>query len=632
MTIIDFDVLKSFADSFGYDIVIEKRVNGRNIAKLIKRRVQDKNGKMTTVYVKNGEEMKIHTNRNGKTVGEIDVTGKTKHLPGSKVNFSNQYGKNQSGIVIESRNNMDVIQDIHGVNHSVLHSAIQVKHLTPEANNKKIAAKDFNAAEFNRKYDDFEANGSYKGVDYALHKFINELKDSHPEIEQQINYDIKRAEEKPETISLYRIKGEGARAVYSKERQAVHKAIIQDILSKENIKKAKPVKNEKPIFIILGGRGGSGKSTFNSDKHPDSGVYSKEKVITIDPDDLKERLANLSEKEGWKGYMARAYHEESSDLSKKIMKIAISMKLNVVMDITMSNADKQIEELKLAKRYGYETSAHYMHVPKQESFRRAMHRYCTNSNTKKIDYSGRLVPPSVLLSMVDNEANFEKIKKYADNWSFWNNYIPWKNPDGTVNDAVKVSEGGKQKNNSEDASDKVKHDGEFVLTKSGSKDFGEITPEIARKIRRQAGKIRLRVGQQEGNPEDFGEKHIERDSRMRQLLSAGFTTARDFIEHVCNNFDAIYSNGRGLILAQKGEKNSKIAMIELTPSEDRDFYDVKTALIARNTYFKDNGEKKPLWEKSASGSKTDNIGERRSPLQKEAPSAISGQSDNLNIP
>lgn len=445
MTIIDFDVLKSFADSFGYDIVIEKRVNGRNIAKLIKRRVQDKNGKMTTVYVKNGEEMKIHTNRNGKTVGEIDVTGKTKHLPGSKVNFSNQYGKNQSGIVIESRNNMDVIQDIHGVNHSVSHSAIQVKHLTPEADNKRIAAKDFNAAEFNRKYDDFEANGSYKGVDYALHKFINELKDSHPEIEQQINYDIKRAEEKPETISLYRIKGEGAESVYSKEREAVHAKIINEILSETNRKRAMPQKGEKPLFILLGGRGGSGKSTFNKDKHPDSGVYSKSKVITVDPDDLKERLANLTEKEGWKGYMARAYHEESSDLSKKIMKIAVSMGLNVVMDITMSNADKQIEELQLASAHGYRTGAYYMHVPKQESFRRAMHRYILNPETKQVDYSGRLVPPSVLLNMVDNEKNFDKIRKYADDWCFYNNFIPWKNPDGTVNDAVKVSEGGNQK-------------------------------------------------------------------------------------------------------------------------------------------------------------------------------------------
>ena len=118
MTVIDFDVLKSFADSFGYDILIEKRVNGRNIAKLIKRRVQDKNGKMTTVYVKNGEEVKIHTNRNGKAVGEVDITGKTKHILGSKVSFSNKNGKNQNGFIVESRNNIGINVAIKASNKS----------------------------------------------------------------------------------------------------------------------------------------------------------------------------------------------------------------------------------------------------------------------------------------------------------------------------------------------------------------------------------------------------------------------------------------------------------------------------------------------------------------------------------
>jgi len=50
----------------------------------------------------------------------------------------------------------------------------------------------------------------------------------------------------------------------------------------------------------------------------------------------------------------------------------------------------------------------------------------------------------------------------------------------------------------------VQHDGEYVLTSDGSKDFGEISPELAQKIRRQAGKIRLRVGVQEGERDNFG--------------------------------------------------------------------------------------------------------------------------------
>ena len=40
----------------------------------------------------------------------------------------------------------------------------------------------------------------------------------------------------------------------------------------------------------------------------------------------------------------------------------------------------------------------------------------------------------------------------------------------------------------------VQHKGEFVLSKSGNLDFGEISADIARLIKRQAGKIRLRIG------------------------------------------------------------------------------------------------------------------------------------------
>jgi len=59
----------------------------------------------------------------------------------------------------------------------------------------------------------------------------------------------------------------------------------------------------------------------------------------------------------------------------------------------------------------------------------------------------------------------------------------------------------------------VQYDGEFVLTRNGSKDFGEIPAEIAQQIRRQAGKIRLRIGEETGNSGDYGEKHIERMER-----------------------------------------------------------------------------------------------------------------------
>jgi hypothetical protein len=141
----------------------------------------------------------------------------------------------------------------------------------------------------------------------------------------------------------------------------------------------------------------------------------------------------------------------------------------------------------------------------------------------------------------------------------------------------------------------VQHDGEFVLTRSGNKDFGEISPEIAKEIRRQAGKIRLRVGEESGNSGDYGEKHIERMERMQELRSNGYENARDFVQDVAQNYTVIYPGERGrLTLYKKVDKKGGSLFVKLMPSLEGDFYDVKTGMISRDTYYKN---KKPLWEK-----------------------------------
>ena len=145
----------------------------------------------------------------------------------------------------------------------------------------------------------------------------------------------------------------------------------------------------------------------------------------------------------------------------------------------------------------------------------------------------------------------------------------------------------------------VQHDGEFVLTRNGSKDFGEISPEIAQQIRRQAGKIRLRIGIQESNNErGYGEKHIERPKRIKEIKLLGFANARDFVAYISENYDAIYEGEKGaLIIYKKGEHHTEI-ISKLEPSEDGDFWDVKTAYIIRKDSKRN---KKPLWERSHSG-------------------------------
>lgn len=144
----------------------------------------------------------------------------------------------------------------------------------------------------------------------------------------------------------------------------------------------------------------------------------------------------------------------------------------------------------------------------------------------------------------------------------------------------------------------VQHIGEFVLTRNGSLDFGEIPSEIASVIKRQIGKIRLRIGIQIDNATgNYGERHIERPERMEALKKCGFSNARDFIEDVCGDYDAIYQGKNGsLILVKTNAEKNHIAIVKLIPYEKGDFYDVQTAYPSR----KSGKNKKPLlWERQS---------------------------------
>ena len=145
----------------------------------------------------------------------------------------------------------------------------------------------------------------------------------------------------------------------------------------------------------------------------------------------------------------------------------------------------------------------------------------------------------------------------------------------------------------------VQHEGEFVLTRKGSKDFGEITPEIALSIRRQPGKIRLRVGEQDISSEQgYGEKHIERPKRRKQMELLGFTNARDFVAYVAENFDEIYEGNHGSLNLHKKGVHHTVIISRMETSAHGDFWDVKTAYITRKDSKRN---KNPLWERPLSG-------------------------------
>ncbi len=130
--------------------------------------------------------------------------------------------------------------------------------------------------------------------------------------------------------------------------------------------------------------------------------------------------------------------------------------------------------------------------------------------------------------------------------------------------------------------------GDFVMAPNGTINFGQITPEIAKVIKRQAGYIRMR----EGSVETTGEKHINRERRLAQIRQAGYKNAVDLVYTITSGYTEIYKGpGRQLILVNSN-KQPITAYVLLEPAKDGDYYDVKTA-FPTNTAFLER--KELLW-------------------------------------
>lgn len=212
-----------------------------------------------------------------------------------------------------------------------------------------------------------------------------------------------------ESYKLHSVNGDGV--TYTAAAKAQHDETLAKLF--ENSDRAKPAEGEKPTVIMLGGRGGSGKSEFG--KPGPQQVYDPAKVILLDTDEFKKSI------EGYEAPKAYLYHHESSDIFKQALKIAQEGKLNIVLDVTMSSStQKYIDEF---TSLGYNVEAHYMYLPPEKSAMRGMLRWAEPSKDTPA-LAGRLVPPKILLGMTENEANFDAIKGQVSKWSFMTNDVP----------------------------------------------------------------------------------------------------------------------------------------------------------------------------------------------------------------
>lgn len=211
------------------------------------------------------------------------------------------------------------------------------------------------------------------------------------------------------TNSLVKDGGHKVDAVnYTPERQQLHQQIMHDIFNPAAVARATPGRGETPTMVVLGGRGGSGKSFLTSEHGP----VDAKRFIVLDSDAIKAKLPEF------KGWNALTVHEESSDVLERAIETARRMRLNVVIDETLKSPGKAEKRVTPFKRAGYDVQGHYMFCAPEVAAARSMQRYV---NGLKSDGKGRLVLPEVILQNQKNEENFDRVIPAFSKWSIWSN-------------------------------------------------------------------------------------------------------------------------------------------------------------------------------------------------------------------
>jgi predicted ABC-type ATPase len=308
------------------------------------------------------------------------------------------------GKVIASGADGHTVQDGAGATHRIPHASVTHQwygddkpDASPHDDDETIHPDKFSAADFAKQHDD--PNASAESI-MAAHP---------PEVRERAAKTVEKLGTVKPTDQEHSQDG-----VWNPERAAMHRKIIFDgvevkgkkvpgLLSNERVKAATPAPGQKPTFIALGGRGGSGKSTLNGK------VYQEENAIVLDADHIKGMLPEYA------GWNAHQVHEESGHILDTVLAMAKILGVNVVLDATMKTGKTLEDKINSFKDAGFRTEAHYMHLPRQEAAKRAMSRFAGGGET------GRYVPPEVVLGNTENEANFDKIKNNVDAWSFHDN-------------------------------------------------------------------------------------------------------------------------------------------------------------------------------------------------------------------
>lgn len=166
------------------------------------------------------------------------------------------------------------------------------------------------------------------------------------------------------TRQLYFCKEENR---YIEERNELHKHIIQQIIYQTINDLNIIVNNADKEIIFIGGGSGSGKTTALRDI-----INGLEDYIKVDADIIKNFLPEYynSNHEN-KAYLV---HDESSDISLKLLEECRRKAYNIVYDGTMKNLTKYLKLFAEYKKDHYKIQILFVDCAVEEAFVRAIYR------------------------------------------------------------------------------------------------------------------------------------------------------------------------------------------------------------------------------------------------------------------
>lgn len=172
------------------------------------------------------------------------------------------------------------------------------------------------------------------------------------------------------------------------ERQQFWRGIIEELRAgvsgHETAYQGEGDTGDFPVFTMLGGGGGSGKSRVQQQA---DGLTPKDDTVRLDADDIKAILFDRDPEYQHlsKDDRARFLHEESSLVVKMAQKSALGAGQHVLLDGTgNSDLDKLEKKIKTARDAGYQVNGVYATVPTQLAWARNVRRALIDPNRGEV--------------------------------------------------------------------------------------------------------------------------------------------------------------------------------------------------------------------------------------------------------